>query len=288
MVYLSSRIKLSAGRMFWREAGNSHLPAIIFLHGSWHDGSQWEQTIEQFSKSFHCFAPDLLGAGNSTAIPAPTSIEMEVERLHEFLTAIKLRSVYLVGHSLGAWIAMSFTLKYPDFVRGVVTIDPEGFSMNNWQQYSQATKFIFAHPWLYELWLNGLRVATSASDGAYPLAKSQAYWRFFKKYPNTRRLLFQRSTKEIRSELVTDRLPQFKSPLLVLQNDTDDRASIEQNQSCARATHKSDFKLIKASEVTSSRESMLQFVTEIQLFIERVQSTIEQEKVDFYWEYRKP
>lgn len=280
MVYLSSRIKLSAGHMFWREAGDRHCPTIVFLHGSWQDGSQWEQTIEPLSKNFHCLAPDLLGVGNSTVSPAPTSIDFHVDRLHEFLTALKLRSVYLVGHSLGAWIALSFALKYPDSVRGVVTIAPEGFSLVNWQQYRGATKFLLAHPWLFRMWLNGLKVATSMSDGAYPLVKSQAYWKFFKKYPNTCKLLFQRSTREIRSELVADRLSQFRQPLLVIQSDADDRYIIEQSQSFARAVRKAEFKLIKSSEFTSSRESMLKIASEIQFFIERVQINLDREEIE--------
>jgi pimeloyl-ACP methyl ester carboxylesterase len=275
MVYLSSRIRLSAGQMFWREAGDRHRPAIVFLHGSWHDGSQWEQTIEPLSKNFHCLAPDLLGVGNSTANPAPTSIDMEVDRLHEFIIALKLHSVYLVGHSLGAWIALSFTLKYPDLVRGVVTIAPEGFSVTSWQKYSGSTKFLLAHPWLFRIWLNGLKAATSVSDNAYPLAKSQAYWNFFKKYPNTCRLLFQRSAKEIRRELVADRLAQFRPPLLVLQSDKDERSVIEQSQACARAVGKAEFKLIKAADFTYSQESMRQVAREIQQFLDRVQAQID-------------
>jgi pimeloyl-ACP methyl ester carboxylesterase len=282
MVYLSSRIKLSAGQMFWREAGDRHRPAIVFLHGSWQDSSQWEQTIEPLSKNFHCLAPDLLGVGNSTAIPAPTSIEMEVDRLHEFMTALKLRSVYLVGHSLGAWIALSYTLKYSDGVRGVVTIAPEGFSLTDRQQYSLATKFLLAHPWLFGLWLNGLKVATSVSDGAYPLVKSQTYWKFFQKYPNTCKLLFQRSTKEIRRELVGDRLAQFRPPLLVLQSDTEERSILDRSQACARSVRRSEFKIIKQTDFTSPAESMLHIAREIQVFLNRVQIQIDREEVELW------
>ena len=96
MVDRSSRIKLSAGQIFWREAGDDRRPVVIFLHGSWHDRTQWESAIELSSKKFHCLAIDLLGFGNSIALRTPDSIEMEVDCLHEFLTALKLRSVYLV------------------------------------------------------------------------------------------------------------------------------------------------------------------------------------------------
>ena len=141
MVARTSRIKLSAGKIFWREAGDDRLPVVIFLHGSWYDSTQWENSLGILSKNFHCLAIDLLGFGNSTAIRTPNSIEMEVDCLHEFLTTLKLRRVYLVGHSLGAWIAVSYALKYPDSVTGIVAISPEGFSLKNWQSSTfQATE----------------------------------------------------------------------------------------------------------------------------------------------------
>ena len=282
MVYHSSRIKLSVGQVFWREAGDSHQPVLIFLHGSWHDSNQWQNVVEPLSKNFHCFALDLLGFGNSMTIENPTSIETEVTCLDEFLHALKLRPVYLVGHSLGAWVAISYTLKYPDLVRGVVAISPEGFSLASLQQYSRSTKWLLSHPWLFKLWLDGLAIITSISDGAYPSLKTQSYWNFFKKFPTTCYLFFQRSHKIIRSELVSNQLSRFRSPLLVLQSDSDDRAIIEQSQSYAKAVRKSEYRSIQNTASTSSQESSLQIVQEIQGLINRVQTKIDREEVELW------
>ena len=43
-----------------------------------------------------------------------------------FLQAVKLEKVYLVGHSLGGWIAASYALKYPEKIDGLVLLAPEG------------------------------------------------------------------------------------------------------------------------------------------------------------------
>jgi pimeloyl-ACP methyl ester carboxylesterase len=275
----SSRIKLSAGQVFWREAGESHRPVLVFLHGSWHDSSQWQKIVEPLSKNFHCFAIDLLGFGNSTAIETPTSIETEVNCLDEFLHALKLRPVYLIGHSLGAWIAVSYTLKYPDLVQGVVAISPEGLSLTSLQQYSRSTKWLLAYPWLFKLWLKGLTVITSVSDGAYPLVKSQTYWSFFQKFPITCNLFFQRSRKEIYNELVVDRLSQFRTSFLVLQSDLADRSTIDQSQAYAKAVRKSEYRSIQD---TGSQESALQIVREIQGFLDRIQTKIDREEVELW------
>ena len=282
MVDRTSRIKLSAGKIFWREAGDDRLPVVIFLHGSWYDSTQWENSIGILSKNFHCLAIDLLGFGNSTAIQTPNSIELEVDCLHEFLTALNLRSVYLVGHSLGAWIAVSYTLKYPDLVRGVVAISPEGFSWADWNQYDRLTKWLLTYPWLLSLWLNGLKVIVSFSDSANSLAKIQDYWNYFNKFPTTCKLIFQRSSKEIGRELVADRLAQFRSPLLVLQSDSDLGSIVKQSQSYAQAVRNSEYKLIKDVDFTSSQKISIQIAIEILEFLDRIQIRVEREEIELW------
>ncbi len=282
MVHHSSRIKLSVGQIFWRETGDNYRPIAIFLHGSWDDSSQWENITDLLGENFHCLALDLLGFGNSIAIQTPTSIEHEVDCLHEFLTALKLRQVYLVGHSLGAWIAISYTLKYPELIKGVVAISPEGFSLNNLQQYSQSTKWLLAHPWLFRLWLKGLQLMASVSDHANSLEKTQAYWDFFKKFTITCSLFFRRSIPEIRRELVVDRLSQFRSPLLVLQDESDSPCIIEKSQTNTKAVQKIEYKLIKKSEFISTQESWLQVAREIQIFLDQVQLKIDREEVELW------
>ena len=280
MVACSSRIKLSVGHICWREAGDARLPTIIFLHGSWHDSTQWDETISNLSRNFHCLAIDLLGYGNSTAIETPTSIATEVDALHEFVTALKLQPVYLVGHSLGAWIALSYTLEFPARVRGVVAISPEGAALPNWQQYGRSTTWLLSQPWLLTIWLRSLQILTSLGDGAAPLAKSQAYWHFFTKFPTTRKLLFERSTVEISRELVVDRLAKIRCPLLVLQNDNDDRYTIEQSRACARSIRTSQFKLINQANFTSLQESTVYVAIEIQEFFNNVQARSDPKEVE--------
>jgi pimeloyl-ACP methyl ester carboxylesterase len=282
MVDCSSHIKISTGQIFWRESGDSENPIVIFLHGSWDDSNQWAKIVEPLSKNFHCLAIDLLGFGNSIAIEPPNSIEVEVDCLHEFLTALKLRPVYLIGHSLGAWIAVSYTLKYPDLVQGVVAISPEGFSLTYWQQYSQFTKWLLAQPWLFRLWVSGLKVLASVSDGAYPMVKHQSQWALIDKFPTTYQLFFKRSIESIDRELVAERLSQFRKSFLVLQNDTDDRLTIEQSRAYAKAVWKSEYQSISNTDPSSIQETDIQIAIEIQEFIDRVQTKIDREEIDLW------
>jgi pimeloyl-ACP methyl ester carboxylesterase len=277
MLHSSSRIKLSSGQIFWHEAGDSHHPILVFLHGSWHDSNQWQEIMAPLSKSFHCIAIDLLGFGNSQTDLPPNSIADEVDCLHEFLNALQLVDrVYLIGHSLGAWIAVSYALKYPSKIQGLVVISPEGFYLNTRQRYGLTTKFLLAHPLLLKSWSLGLKVATSIGDGAAPLERKQAYWDFLEQFPTTRKLLFQRSKKEITRELVSDKLAKFKTPTLILQSDLDDAAVINQSQAYAMAIRYSEYRKIE------SMSSLQQTIGEIQVFIERIQLKIDREEVEVW------
>ncbi len=282
MVDRSSHIKISTGQVFWRESGDSENPVVIFLHGSWDDSKQWEKIVEPLSKNFHCFAIDLLGFGNSTATETPSSISIQVDCLHEFITTLKLRPAYLVGHSLGAWIAVSYTLKYPELVQGVVAISPEGFSLMYWQQYSQFTKWLLMRPWLSKLWMGGLKVLASISDGAYPMVQHQPQWAMLDRFPTTYKLFFERSIESIAHELVAQRLSQFRKSFLVLQNEADDRLTIQQSQAYAKAVWKSEYHWIKNGEFVSSQETNLQIALDIQDFIDRVETKIAREEIDLW------
>jgi haloalkane dehalogenase len=280
MLHRSSRIKLSSGQIFWHEAGNSHRPILVFLHGSWHDSNQWQEIIKPLSESFHCIAIDLLGFGNSHPDRPPTSIADEVDCLHEFLNAIQLSDpVYLIGHSLGAWVGISYALKYPNKIQGLVSISPEGFYLNTLQRYGLPTKFLLAHPLLLKSWSFGLKVATSISDGAAPLERKQAYWDFMEEFPTTSKLLFQRSKKEMTRELVFDKLANFKTPTLILQPDLDDAAAIAQSQAYAKAIDRAEYRSIESID---SIPSVQQTIGEIQVFIERLQMKIDREEVEVW------
>jgi pimeloyl-ACP methyl ester carboxylesterase len=280
MLYRNSRIKLPLGQMFWREAGDPNRSIVIFLHGSWHDSSQWEEVMESLSQNFHCFALDLLGFGNSIpAKPSDMSIPVEVDCLHEFLSTLNLDSVYLVGHSLGAWIAIDYTLKYPDFVRGVVTISPEGLSLTNWRKYDRFTLWLLAHPRMMRWWSFGLRLLVSVSDGAPHLAKIQAHWQSFRIFPMTCKLFFERSNRAICNEFVGERLSKFRKPLLILQSDSEDPDVIAQSQSYARSIPGSEYKSIQNGELNETTRSLRQFTREIHNFTHRVNSKTNREEV---------
>lgn len=227
----NSRIKLPVGQIFWREVGTG--PVLVFLHGSWNDGSQWLPVIEQLSQDYHCFIPDLLGFGDSSAPNLHYSIQLEVECLCDYLEALHLQEVYLIGHSLGGWIAASYALKYVQQVRGLVLITPEGV---------QLEKPHFR--WGWERWLVGRpSLAYGVLRSLFPLARLLGRHKGIEqtlqlrqklnRSPAACKLLFKRRWAEIQAELVQDQLDWLKVPTLILQGGQDTPDAITRSQTYA-------------------------------------------------------
>jgi pimeloyl-ACP methyl ester carboxylesterase len=239
----NSRIRLPLGQVFWREVGRG--PVLVFLHGSWHDGSQWLPVIDQLSQNYHCFALDLLGFGESERPKLHYSIQLEVECLFQYLEALHISQVYLVGHSLGGWIAASYALKHSEQVSGLVLIASEGV---------QAQGKRLGGGWMR--WLMGRPpLAYGIVRSLYPLARligrhkgiEQALkWREqILSSPTACKLLFQRRRAEIQAELLQEQLEWLNVPTLIVQGANDSPDAIARSQAYAAQIPKANVHIIE-------------------------------------------
>jgi pimeloyl-ACP methyl ester carboxylesterase len=238
----NSRIKLSVGQIFWHEVGQG--PNLVFLHGSWHDSSQWLRTIEHLHPYYHCFAPDLLGFGDSERPHIHYSIDLEVECLAEYLNTLNLRQVYLIAHSLGGWVATSYALKYPDRVQGLVLLAPEGVKAGSRRQRREAASWLAGKP----------PVAFWLLRSIYPIAKLLGrkkkidgmldFRNQLIESPVARKLLFGRRRAEIIAELVDEQLPLLKAPVLLLHGSQDTPTAASLCQSYAALTPNAELQFI--------------------------------------------
>jgi pimeloyl-ACP methyl ester carboxylesterase len=248
----NSRVKLSLGHIFWREVGRG--PNLVFLHGSWDDGSQWLRTIEHLSSDFQCFAPDLLGFGDSERPNVNYSIDLEVECLAQYLDSLNLRKVYLIGDSLGGWVAASYALKYPDRVQGLVLLTPEGVKAGYQGGRWQAASWLMGQPPL-AYWL--LR-------SIYPIAKLVGRQNKIDRLLNFRQqlmhspvavqLLFGRRRAEITGELLDDNLPLLRAPILLLHGSEDTIAASSLCQSYAALAPNAELQSVSPGETNLPQE----------------------------------
>lgn len=241
------RRQLSQGRIFWREVGHQG-PTLIFLHGSWQTSSQWLPLLEQLGDTHHCFAPDLLGFGDSEHPKVSYSIELETECLAELVEALHLRDVYLVGHSLGGWIAASYGLKYLDRVKGLILIAPEGVETQNLRGRWRWARWLVGNPPLLAWAMQVLAPLAKLFGLSKAIARAHQLRRRLLASPTACRLLFKRRRAEIESELLQEQLDWLKVPALILQGDDGTNEAARLSQAYASALPKADLKVLAGSE----------------------------------------
>ncbi|MBW4686688.1 MAG: alpha/beta hydrolase [Komarekiella atlantica HA4396-MV6] len=241
-LFRNSRRKLSQGLLFWREVGEG--TPVIFLHGAWNDSSQWISVMKSLSQDFHCFSPDLLGFGESENPNIHHSIDLQVECLSEFLQAVKLEKVYLVGHSLGGWVAASYTLKYPEKVDGVVLLAPEGVEIQGQEEYCRKMRQLLNYPPLLVKLLRSLSPLTKILGWYEKIAQDLQLRQELSPYPIACQLLFKRKQAEIEAELLQKRLYMIEVPVLILQGSQDTPDALAKSRVYAQLTPKVELKMI--------------------------------------------
>jgi abhydrolase domain-containing protein 6 len=112
-------------RIVYSEGGRGE--PVVLVHGFGASADSWNRIAAQLTKRYHVIAPDLPGWGASTRLEAASyGYPAQVERLHQFLSHLKLGRAHMVGHSMGGFIASAYAARYPDEVITLGLIAPHG------------------------------------------------------------------------------------------------------------------------------------------------------------------
>jgi len=92
---------------------------IIFLHGGTLNKSMWLPQIEELKNEFHIIAIDLPRHGVN--IKKPFTLESAVNIVAQYIESENLTSKFtIVGLSLGGYVAIEYTDKYPEQISGLI------------------------------------------------------------------------------------------------------------------------------------------------------------------------
>ena len=101
---------------------NRELPAIIFLHGAGMDHTVWSLQSRYFAhRNYSVLAIDFPGNGRSEG-HCLSSIEEMSDWIQNLIYSVGLKSVILVGHSMGALVALESAHRYSKFIKGLCLI----------------------------------------------------------------------------------------------------------------------------------------------------------------------
>jgi len=111
---------------YWlRRAPHQPAPVILMIHGAASNHTRWSELVDMtsLSTSWDLLRPDMRGNGRSF-YRGRLDLGIWSRDLEEILDAEKCSRALLVGHSLGAQIAIQFAHDFPERVLGLSLIDP--------------------------------------------------------------------------------------------------------------------------------------------------------------------
>lgn len=97
-------------------------PPLLFLHGFGAALTQWQSNLPPISQFHSVYALDLVGFGASEKAAAHYKIGFWVEQVYDFWRMFIRKPMILVGHSLGALVALTAAVTHPDMVQSLILL----------------------------------------------------------------------------------------------------------------------------------------------------------------------
>ena len=115
-------IQTPSGRIAYAEQGTG--PVALFVHGVLLNKHLWRHQLAHLSDIRRCIAVDLLAHGETDiAGDQDVSVTANAKMLEQFLDALNVEQVDLVGNDSGGGIAQIFSALYPQRVRSLTLTD---------------------------------------------------------------------------------------------------------------------------------------------------------------------
>ena len=116
-------VHLATGpRLHYAERGDREGEAIVFLHACADSWFSYGRVLPLLSPSYHAFAPDQRGHGDSDKPECCYTADDYVADVDAFMEAVGIEKATLVGDSSGGLIAQRVALNYPRRVGRLVLI----------------------------------------------------------------------------------------------------------------------------------------------------------------------
>ncbi|HEX9839783.1 MAG TPA: alpha/beta hydrolase, partial [Anaerolineales bacterium] len=104
--------------------GPANGPPLLLLHGVTSNWQSFLPLIPDLCQNYQISAMDLRGHGLSGKIKRGYAlVNYSADVLHFVQTKLK-RSTVILGHSFGALIAIHVAAKLPQYIRGIILLDP--------------------------------------------------------------------------------------------------------------------------------------------------------------------
>lgn len=247
---------------------------VVLIHGLGLSAALWNRVREALGPGYKLGLVDLRGDGRSRELEgAELSLQRWADDLDEQLRQLELNPAVLVGHSLGASIALKVALERPSDVRGLVLIGAEANLSNLAPRMLAAAERIESIG--MERWVNQFWAKNPPFSGA-SLERDPAI------LDEYRGLLLQNDALDYvrqcraiaAAESLSARLGEVTQPTLVLIGDSDDRTIPEHARELARDIPGAQVVELQDVGHTLPLEAPAETAQALRSFVEKVSATL--------------
>lgn len=126
---LRQTVDVPSGKIAYAEKGQG--PVAVFIHGVPLNGYHWRHALEGLSDIRRCIAPDMMGLGHTEVAPdQPLDFDAQAQMLIEFLDALGITEIDLVGNDSGGGIAQILATNAPSRIRSLTLTNCD--THDNW------------------------------------------------------------------------------------------------------------------------------------------------------------
>ena len=95
---------------------------LVILHGLFGSSDNWQSQAKKLADFYTVYLVDLRNHGHSFWSPAHTYALM-AEDVHRLFEELNLKKIILLGHSMGAKVAMTLAQQHPSLLDKLILVD---------------------------------------------------------------------------------------------------------------------------------------------------------------------
>jgi len=96
---------------------------VLLIHGFPQTWYEWRHIMPALAKNYTVVAPDLPGLGDSSKPLTGYDGKNVAEAIHQLVTHLGFKRIFLVGHDIGTQVAYSYASEHPTEVRKLVAME---------------------------------------------------------------------------------------------------------------------------------------------------------------------
>lgn len=120
--YRPFRVPVAGGELCGGQWRGGQETTVLAIHGITASHLTWPWLADRLPES-RVIAPDLRGRARSNALPGPYGLRRHADDLAALLDFLEVDRAVVVGHSMGAFVAVWLAHLYPDRVDSLVLVD---------------------------------------------------------------------------------------------------------------------------------------------------------------------